>query len=149
LQVRTDLSQDARQSTDVIAHGLLENASILLLCSFSTLCWQGFAAHWPQSRGPLRDNVSREKGLLKSWPEGGPKRAWLATKLGSGYSGPAIVAERIFILSQRNATQWLLCLAPKKVPWGQERGQSREQPLLNETACFGMLGIRHDVRPPI
>src|SRR5689334_8497790 len=26
--------------------------------------------HWPQWRGPNRDNLSLETGLLKSWPEG-------------------------------------------------------------------------------
>jgi hypothetical protein len=28
---------------------------------------------WPQWRGPRRDGISDEKGLLSSWPEGGPK----------------------------------------------------------------------------
>ena len=95
---------------------------VLLLCSFATLCRQGFAADWPQFRGPLRDNVSRETGLLKLWPEGGPKRVWLFTNLGSGYSGPAIVGEEIFIMSQRNDSQWLLCLDAKS---GQELWATR------------------------
>ena len=34
------------------------------------------AADWPQWRGPARDGVSPEKGLLRKWPEGGPKLAW-------------------------------------------------------------------------
>ena len=29
-------------------------------------------AEWPQWRGPNRDGISAEKGLLKTWPEGGP-----------------------------------------------------------------------------
>jgi len=28
---------------------------------------------WPQFRGPSRDNISTETGLLRSWPAGGPK----------------------------------------------------------------------------
>ena len=35
-----------------------------------------FAADWPQWRGPNRDGISKEKGLLKEWPEGGPKLIW-------------------------------------------------------------------------
>ena len=58
----------------------------------------------------MRDNVSRETGLLKSWLDGGPKRLWLSTNLGSGYSGPAIVGEKIFIMGHRNDAQWLLSL---------------------------------------
>ena len=35
------------------------------------------AAHdWPQWRGPDRSDVSKETGLLKTWPAGGPKRVW-------------------------------------------------------------------------
>ena len=36
------------------------------------------AQDWAQWRGPNRDGVSSEKGLLKSWPEGGPPLAWQA-----------------------------------------------------------------------
>ena len=31
------------------------------------------AAEWPEFHGPNRDNISTEKGLLKKWPEGGPR----------------------------------------------------------------------------
>ena len=41
------------------------------------------ADDWPMYGGANHDNVSLEKGLLKSWPTGGPKLAWSATKLGS------------------------------------------------------------------
>ena len=32
------------------------------------------AKDWPQWRGPKRDGVSTETGLLKQWPAGGPQR---------------------------------------------------------------------------
>ena len=35
---------------------------------------------WPQWRGPRRDGISDEKGLLASWPEGGPKLLWKIQK---------------------------------------------------------------------
>ena len=44
------------------------------------------ATGWPQWRGPNRDGKSLDTGLLKAWPEGGPKQAWKADGLGSGYS---------------------------------------------------------------
>ena len=31
---------------------------------------------WPQFRGPDRDNISKESGLLRAWPAGGPKVLW-------------------------------------------------------------------------
>lgn len=52
---------------------------------------------WPQWRGPRRDGVSDEKGLTKSWPEGGPKLLWKVTDVGRGWSSPIVVNDRIYI----------------------------------------------------
>ncbi|MEY2879876.1 MAG: hypothetical protein RLZZ15_2256 [Verrucomicrobiota bacterium] len=65
---------------------------------------------WPQWRGPDRTDVSKETGLLKSWPDGGPKRLWLFENAGSGYSGPAIVGGKLFTLGTRNNAEILLVL---------------------------------------
>ncbi|MEO2045823.1 MAG: PQQ-binding-like beta-propeller repeat protein [Pirellulales bacterium] len=67
-------------------------------------------AYWPQWRGPHRDGVSTETGLLQQWPEGGPSQAWLFKECGLGYSGPAIVGERLYILGARNGEEQLICL---------------------------------------
>jgi len=48
---------------------------------------------WPQWRGPRRDGISNEKGLLQSWPEGGPELLWKADDLGKGWSSPIIVGD--------------------------------------------------------
>jgi outer membrane protein assembly factor BamB len=58
-----------------------------------------FGADWPQWRGPQRNGISQEKGLLKEWPNGGPKLLWQVKEIGFGYSTPAVVGERIFLLS--------------------------------------------------
>ena len=103
----------------------------LLLFSFLlAACDQSVADDWPQFRGPLRDGVSQETNLLKSWPEGGPKRLWLSSNLGAGYSGPAIVGEKIYIMGQRADAQWLLCLDAKdgKEFWATRLGD----PYVNE-----------------
>jgi len=52
---------------------------------------------WPQWRGPRRDGVSEEKGLLPSWPEGGPRLLWKLTRLGIGWSSPIVVGERVYV----------------------------------------------------
>ena len=56
------------------------------------------AKDWPQWRGPNRDAVSTETGLLKEWPEGGPKLAWKADGFGTGYSSVAVADGRIITL---------------------------------------------------
>src|SRR5436190_5324220 len=57
------------------------------------------AADWPQWRGVNRDGISAETGLLKQWPAEGPKVLWQATDLGMGYSTPAVVGGRLYVLA--------------------------------------------------
>ncbi len=52
---------------------------------------------WPQWRGPFRDGISRESGLVKEWPEGGPPLVWTVKGLGRGWSSPVIARERLFV----------------------------------------------------
>jgi outer membrane protein assembly factor BamB len=52
---------------------------------------------WPQWRGPRRDGISNEKGLLPSWPKEGPKLIWKIDGLGKGWSSPIIVGDRMYI----------------------------------------------------
>ena len=56
-------------------------------------------ADWPQWRGPKRDGVSNESGLLKQWPAGGPKLLWQVNDIGDGYSTPSVVGTRIYLMS--------------------------------------------------
>src|SRR5882762_6968986 len=57
------------------------------------------AADWPQWRGPQRNGVSPETGLLKEWPKEGPKLLWKLADIGSGYSTPAVVGDRLYLLA--------------------------------------------------
>ncbi len=61
------------------------------------------AADWPQWRGPQRNGISQETGLLPSWPKDGPKLLWQLKDIGYGYSTPAVVGERIYLLSSKGA----------------------------------------------
>jgi outer membrane protein assembly factor BamB len=56
---------------------------------------------WPQWRGPERNGISLESGLLKQWPSGGPKLLWQVNDIGDGYSTPAVVGTRIYLMSNR------------------------------------------------
>ncbi len=53
-------------------------------------------AEWPDWRGPKRDGCSTDSGLLKRWPQGGPRMVWKATGIGHGYSTVVISGGRIF-----------------------------------------------------
>ncbi|MHC4186679.1 MAG: outer membrane protein assembly factor BamB family protein [Planctomycetota bacterium] len=56
------------------------------------------ARNWAQFHGPWRDSICREKGLLKQWPEGGPKLLWTLQGLGKGYSSVTIADGRLFTM---------------------------------------------------
>ncbi|MBI4326935.1 MAG: PQQ-like beta-propeller repeat protein [Chloroflexi bacterium] len=56
------------------------------------------AADWPQWRGPQRNGVSKETGLLQEWPKDGPKLLWQVADIGSGFSTPAVVIDRLYVL---------------------------------------------------
>src|SRR5437867_8781015 len=74
-------------------------------------------AEWPQWRGPDRTDVSKESGLLKSWPKEGPKLVWLYKDAGLGYSGPAVGGGRLFSMGLRQGSEFLLAVDLKQ---GQE-----------------------------
>lgn len=58
------------------------------------------ADDWPQWLGPQRDTVWRESGVLETFPRGGPRLRW-SQPLGSGYSGPAVAAGRVFVMDRQ------------------------------------------------
>jgi outer membrane protein assembly factor BamB len=61
----------------------------MLMAFFFLTLSTAWAADWPQWRGPDRDNISTETGLLRTWPAGGPKVLW-ETSVAQGYAGVAI-----------------------------------------------------------
>jgi outer membrane protein assembly factor BamB len=63
---------------------------------------------WPQWRGPRRDGVSAERGLLKSWPRGGPPLAWKVSGAGEGYSSFSIAEGRLFTLGARDDQEYVV-----------------------------------------
>jgi len=66
------------------------------------------AADWPQWRGPKRDGISGERGLLKDWPAAGPPVAWRATGTGTGYSSFSAAKGRLYTLGARGGTEYLM-----------------------------------------
>ena len=53
------------------------------------------ADDWPQYRGPDRSGVSRETGLLKTWPKDGPPLLWTYRDAGVGFTPPSVVGDRL------------------------------------------------------
>ncbi len=83
------------------------------------------AADWPQWQGPDRTRVSKETGLLKEWPAGGPRVVWTATGLGSGFGSMAIAGERVFVQGMRGNSSVVIALdrGDGKEVWSKTLGE--------------------------
>lgn len=83
-------------------------------------------ADWPQWRGPNRNGISAETGLLDSWPAGGPHLVWQAQGLGEGYSSFAVVGERLYTQGQQGDKQFVVSFNVKtgKQVWKSTTGRS-------------------------
>ena len=82
------------------------------------------AVNWPQWRGPHRDGISVEQGLLQSWSDDGPPLAWKTSGLGSGYASISIADGRIFTMGERDGAEFVLALdsSDGKELWATEVG---------------------------
>ncbi len=101
--------------------------TVLFLFAATVPCW---APDWPQWRGPQRDGISPETGLLKSWPAGGPRLVWKIQGLGEGYSSVSVARGQIFTQGQRGDQQFVLSFdaATGKKLWEAPNGRAfREQ----------------------
>jgi alcohol dehydrogenase (cytochrome c) len=85
-----------------------------------------FSADWPQWRGPDRNAMSKETGLLQEWPKEGPALAWKMTGLGGGYGAPAIAAGRMFGMSNRGEDEMVWARSEKdgKELWATRLGKA-------------------------
>jgi len=72
------------------------------IVSVITLNAQSSSVDWPQWRGPDRNGISKETGLLSQWPRSGPPVAWSAAMLGAGYGTISVQGDRVYVQGMRN-----------------------------------------------
>lgn len=85
-----------------------------LTASACGMRFRSFAAamnDWPQWRGPNRDGLSTETGLLRQWPGDGPQLLWSAAGLGKGYGSMAISGDRIYLQGSTGNQSHVHCLS--------------------------------------
>jgi outer membrane protein assembly factor BamB len=106
---------------------------------------------WPQWRGPNRDGISKETGLLKQWPEQGPPLVWKATGAGGGYSSFAISNGRLYTLGLRGDREYVIAFdvktgkevwaTPYGTPFRNDRGDGpRGTPTVDGETVFALGG---------
>ena len=83
---------------------------------------ESVATDWPQFRGPNRDGIWNETGILESFPEKGVKIRW-RHPVGGGFSSPVVAQGRVFVfdveLTKPTSRERLHCF----------RGKDRQGPL--------------------
>ena len=81
-------------------------------------------ADWPQWRGPDRNGLSKEAGLLQQWPASGPPLVWSISSLGAGYGSLAIKDDRIYVQGSngRQSVVYVLNRADGKGIWSKALG---------------------------
>jgi len=102
---------------------------------------------WPEFHGPGRTNISPDKGLLKEWPEGGPRLLWTYSHCGKGYSGVAIAQGMIFTAGDFDRVEMILALdmngkflwkSPNGDAWRRSSPGSRATPTYNDGVVYHM-----------
>ena len=85
---------------------------------------------WSQWRGPNRDGVSLDTGLLKKWPEGGPPLLYCFKDVGNGYCPPSIVGNKAYITGKFGQNDAILMAfeLPETLPKGTPNSEVTELP---------------------
>jgi outer membrane protein assembly factor BamB len=100
--------------------------AIVLLVILARQAVAQTAAIWPQWRGPNRDGISKETGLLKQWPTEGPPLVWKAQGAGRGYSSFSISNGKLYTLGLRGDREFVIAfdVATGKEAWATAHGSA-------------------------
>lgn len=102
-------------------------------------------------RGPNRNGIYNETGLLKIWPSDGPKQLWETLDAGKGYSSPVIVDNMLYITGMNEdedkETFVAYTLDGKKVyeiiygtPWKDSYPETRTTPTIVNKKAYVTSG---------
>ena len=75
---------------------MLQILPFLLVLLHSVFVWTARAEEWPQWRGPKRDGVWRESGLIDRFPSAQVAIRWRAP-ISGGFSGPTVAGGRVYV----------------------------------------------------
>jgi len=113
-----------------------------------------FSADWPGWRGPNRDAVSQEHGLLQDWPASGPPLAWKVTGVGAGLASVSVAGDRVYTIGDKDGAQQVFALqaadgklvwsAKLGAPWNDEYGGGRGTPTVDGDVLYA-IGTEGDL----
>lgn len=94
-----------------------------------------YAQDIAQWRGPFRNGIYPDKGLLKSWPVNGPVMQWSASGVGTGHSSVVVYDNQVYVTGMKDGTDYLTAFSLNgkqlwQIPFGPSWWQS-----FPETRC--------------
>jgi outer membrane protein assembly factor BamB len=120
---------------------------LLILVFISTSVYAQNASQW---RGENRDGYYKESGLLKKWPDEGPKLLWHSDQLGDGHSSAAIVGNTVYTSGMKDSTGYVFAFdLDGKLVWKTEYGREwtenwpgvRSTPVINDGKLYTISGF--------
>ncbi|PYQ18316.1 MAG: polyvinylalcohol dehydrogenase [Acidobacteria bacterium] len=124
------------------------------LFALSTGLFAAPPTDWPGWRGPNRDALSPDKGLLNEWKPSGPPLAWKAAGLGVGFSSVSVAGSRIYTMGDKGGAQQVIALnradgrilwtARVGPPWSDESGGPRGTPTVDGDLVYA-IGTEGDL----
>jgi len=123
---------------------------IFLFCLMDLMAYSACSQDISQWRGPDRNGIYPETGLMKSWPETGPALLWHYDELGDGHSSAAVTNDRIYTCGEVNGIGYLYSFDLNgkllwKMPYGEEWTESwpgvRSTPLVCDGKIYMMSGF--------
>ncbi len=120
-------------------------ATIILLL---LTVWQA-ESQLVQWRGPNRDGIFTETGLLKSWPEDGPQLILEVEKIGKGWSSPIFADNMIYVTGMIDTLDYLSAVDMQgnikwQVPYGRSWNKSfpdtRATPVVEDNRIYVQSG---------
>lgn len=98
-------------TNSLIGRWAVRNASVALV-ALAAACSLATADEWPQWRGPGRDGVWRETGIVQEFASKKLTPSWTAP-VGAGYSGPTVADGRVYLMDLvregRGTSERILC----------------------------------------
>lgn len=102
-----------------------------------------------QWRGPERNGVFPDTGLLAQWPEAGPERVMETSGMGQGWSSPVVTHDRIFVTGMKDSTDYLSCFSlngdlvwqkPYGLSWAKSFPDTRGSATIEDERVYVLSG---------
>lgn len=127
----------------------MRNASLLVFILYAVaICSEGKGQVY-QWRGPDRNGIIPETGLMKSWPENGPELIWSYSSLGDGHTSIGPGKDRFFITGLDGSTGYLfsfdyngkmLWKKPYGPEWNENYVGTRSTPVVIDDLVYFQSG---------